>query len=88
MTIQELEEGLSKIGYSIKGRYPNRFIYDNLGKRVEPTLRFWSDRIEFGIKHYGLSVVFYYENCNIQHVEESDAVSIGTEHQFFILYKV
>jgi hypothetical protein len=88
MTTQQLEEGLSKIGYSIKGRYPNRFIFDNLNKRVEPTLRVWNDKIEFGIKNYGMSVVFCFENCEINHIEESDAVTIGTEHQFIILYKI
>jgi hypothetical protein len=87
MTIQELEEGLSKIGYSIKGKYPNRFIYDNNNKRVQPTLRVWNDSITLELKSKNVGVYFGYKNIQVDFVEQENYLSIGTENQLIILYK-
>ena len=45
--INELKEKLNKIGFEIKGRYPNRFIYDANGNRTK--YRVWNDRIEYDL---------------------------------------
>ena len=34
MNKQEFEQAIAKIGYKVKGVYPNAFIYDNNGKNT------------------------------------------------------
>jgi hypothetical protein len=87
MTLEQLEEGLSKIGYSIKGKYPNRFIYDNNNKRVKPILRVWNDSITLELKSKNVGVYFGYKNIQVDFVEQENYLSIGTENQLIILYK-
>lgn len=82
--VQELKSKLNLIGFDIKGVYPNRFIYNDLGERTN--WRVFDDRIDldnddiFGGEYKG-SVCFYFEGSKIRKIDEN-CISLGTKHCF------
>lgn len=77
---EKLEEELKKIGWSIKGRYPNSWIYDHKNKRTN--YRVMDDRIEVEGVSENTIVAFYFKDCEIKRME--DAVAVGTKEQFIL----
>ena len=90
--IQELKKKLNIINWDIKGNYPNRFIYNDLGKKTH--FRVMGDKIEvendklFG-KDFGGNISFYFEGSEIKELSDNEKVnciSIGTKDCFINLY--
>lgn len=82
-TREELSEALAKICWSMKGKYPNEYIFDQEGKRT--CYRVLSDRIEVSGVNENSAVCFHYKGSDVKLLEEGDAVSLGTE-QCFVLF--
>lgn len=79
MDIQELESKLKEIGYSLKGNYPNRFIFDYEDENT--SMRVHDDKIEFkngfkwGIYMYfdRIELILLDNNClNIQSIHDNE----------------
>lgn len=80
--INELKEKLNKIGFEVKGRYPNRFIYDANGNRTK--YRVLNDRIEYDLdleNYISYCTCFYFDGAIIEMID-NDAVSVGTKECF------
>lgn len=85
-TLEELKENLNKIGFDIKGRYPNRFIYKPDNTRTK--YRVLKDRIEMQFcdeNYISYNTCFYFKESNIELIE-GDSVSIGTNGCFAMFY--
>lgn len=68
---EELEKSLNKIGWSIKGRYPNVYIYDHKG--VNSGYRVLGDRIEPSLQEKS-SCSFYFKGIEVYELEENGKV--------------
>lgn len=77
--VKTLQTALQKIGWDIRGRYPNRYIVDHEGKATD--FRVMDDRVEPVMKQKTV-VCFYFEGSKIELLETGDSVSIGTEKCF------
>lgn len=86
---EELKKALNKIGWDIKGRYPNEYIIDHKGARTGYRVR--GDRIET-ISECSSDLCFYYKGIEIYELEENgkiDCVGIkakGNEDVFLQFY--
>lgn len=83
--VQELKELLNKIGYEIKGRYPNRRIYAPNGKYAGYRVR--NDCIELDNNLDDLcscNTSFYFKGGKIEMID-NDCVSVGT-NECFVLF--
>lgn len=83
--VQELKEFLNKIGYEIRGRYPNRRIYTPNGQYTG--YRVMDDHIEIERKSlgnmYACITYFHFAGAKIEMVE-NDCVSVGTDKCFVL----
>jgi len=82
LTHETLKECLSNIDYSIKGEYPNKFIYTN--ENTNTFIRIWNETLEVNC-HSGLRVTFVFEKTQIQMLSQ-ETVMIGEENSFVNLY--
>ncbi len=82
LTLETLKEHLEKIDYSIRGSYPNRFIFNHKGENL--WIRVWNDNIKIEGAHTS-TIVFVFDKSPIRMIENT-TVSIGEEHSFINLY--
>ena len=80
--MKELEKKLNEIGWEIKGKYPNSFIFNEKGERMD--FRVMSDRIEvIGTKD--VPVCFYKKGSKASFIgDEKDTVAWGTKNCFIL----
>ena len=84
--IEELKENLNKIGFDIKGRCPNRWIYKPDGTRTH--YRVMDDRIEMCFRDENFisyDACFYFKNADVELID-GDAVSLGKNDMFAMFY--
>lgn len=79
-TVEKLKEALNKIGWDIRGKYPNRFIYDHKNKRQQ--YRVLDDKIE--VLGFETSCVCFYFKGSAVAVIEGNTVSLGTDECFVL----
>ncbi len=79
-TLDELQTTLQKIGWSIKGAYPNRYIFDHEGKKTE--FRVMDDRVEPRGLNNHIVTCFYFEGSETKLLDTGDSVALGTEKCF------
>lgn len=79
---EELKEKLEKIGWTMRGKYPNEWIFDHEGKKTCYMVR--GDRIELSGVSPHSCVHFHYKDSKADMLEGNDAVSFGTEEQFIL----
>jgi hypothetical protein len=79
--MEKLKEALNKIGWDIRGRYPNRYILDHEGKKTNYSVL--DDRVEVYGASKHTTICFYFKGSKIEMVE-NDAVSIGTKDCFIL----
>ena len=85
-TLEEFEENLNKIGFSIKGRYPNSWIYKPDNTRTY--YRVMSDRIEMCFRDENFisyDACFYFKDSDVELID-GDAVSLGKNGIFAMFY--
>lgn len=86
-TVEQLDEFLKKIGFTVRGRYPNLWIADYEGKRTN--YRVMDDRIEIDEHGAHYMTAFHFKDCELELLEEGDAVSIapiGSPNSAFALF--
>lgn len=86
-SVEQLHEMLSRIGFAVKGRYPNSWIFDYEGHKT--MYRVSSDRIEYDDRYSHYVTCFYFNDSKIELLEDNDAVSIspkGRENAAFVLF--
>ena len=84
--IEQLKEALNKIGFDIKGRYPNRYIYSANNKRTP--FRVLEDRIEVAFDEdndISYCCCFYFKHSDVELID-GDAVTIGQNGVFTMFY--
>jgi len=91
MNKQEFEQAIEKIGYKVKGVYPNSFIYDNHAKNTG--IRVMSDHIELKQEIKGsdsvITINCYYDRIKVYKLSEQTicikSINDGENTGFFIL---
>lgn len=63
LTLENLNTCLSKIDYTIKGKQPNRFIFNH--KAENTGIRVWNETIEFNMD-CGIKAVAVMDKCTIK----------------------
>jgi hypothetical protein len=58
LTLETLKEHLEKIDYSIRGSYPNRFIFNHKGENL--WIRVWAEKLEIKETRY-CSIIFSFD---------------------------
>ncbi len=82
LTIENLEKCLSKIDYSIKGKTPNRFIYNHKNKNTY--IRVWNETIVFEMETR-IKTVAVMDRCTISMLSKQ-TVMLGNNKLFIQLH--
>ena len=82
LTLETLKEHLEKIDYSIRGSYPNRFIFNHKGENL--WIRVWAEKLEIKETRY-CSIIFSFDKAKIEMIY-NNTVCIGEYSCFINLY--
>jgi len=82
LTHTDLMKCLTNIGYTIRGNYPNRFVFNH--KNENTGIRVWNETLEVNCEN-GNKCIFCFEKTKIKMLEVT-TVNIGTEGCFINLY--
>ena len=91
MNKQEFEQAIAKIGYKVKGVYPNAFIYDNNGKNTG--IRVIGEQIELKQRIVGsdseITIHCYFKGTEAEKLSEETicikSINDVEDSGFFIL---
>lgn len=79
--MQQLKSELNKIGWDIKGRYPNQYIFNHENKNTG--YQVYNDRVEVSNRELHSSIVFTFKGSTINNID-GDCVAFGTDECFML----
>jgi hypothetical protein len=83
LNLDNLTKCLEKIGYSIKGLQPNRFIFNHRNENIR--IRVWEDSLEVQGEHTKVHTSIYFNRARVRMIDDC-CVSVGEESTFVNLY--
>ena len=85
LTLENLTQCLSKIDYTLKGKTPNRFIFNHKGENTG--IRVWNETIDFNMVNMDCDIkaVAVIDKCTIKMLSKS-TVMFGSEKLFIQLH--